>query len=301
MKHIKTFEDFVNESAINEFDQNSADKKFAAMSAAEKFQFGLLATLLNGAAEEMDDDDLIKVMKSVIVDSFGDEINYSSPVTKEKILANLHKNIGFSKKVTKVLSKAMAELEEVEESNTNEASNKGIKIFWNCSVQSSGNKLYGSIGFYGDLSDDEKSDMMKRIKSQIMPSLKPDKYGDVGNSLGEFELDRLEDLVKFKDKFSKFVKNINESEVNEGAGTLKQKYEQLIKNLEKAKVPCKVKLSDHTIIIECGWDFPDRIFHKVSDAADAANLKDSEIEVCAEESGAKVIDSKRVNGGPKRY
>jgi len=106
-------------------------------------------------------------------------------------------------------------------------------------------------------------------------------------------------LATYKDN-NVVVENLEE-DVNEGAGTLKQKYEQLIKNLEKAKIPCNVKLQDSSIVIECGWDFPDRIFHKVSDAADAANLKDSEIEVCAEQSGGKILDSKRVNGGPKRY
>jgi UDP-N-acetylglucosamine transferase subunit ALG13 len=94
---------------------------------------------------------------------------------------------------------------------------------------------------------------------------------------------------------------INESEVNEGAGTLKQKYEQLIKNLEKAKVPCKVKLTDSEIIIECGWNYPDSLADKVFDAADAANLKDNEISVVADHAGPGIIDTKRLNGGPKRY
>lgn len=95
--------------------------------------------------------------------------------------------------------------------------------------------------------------------------------------------------------------DINESIINEASGTLKDKYEALIKNLEKAKIPCKVKLMDDEIVIECGWNFPDRIFDKVSDAADDANLKSSDINVCAEQDGGKVLDSKRINGGPKRY
>lgn len=94
----------------------------------------------------------------------------------------------------------------------------------------------------------------------------------------------------------------NESEeMTEAAGTLQDKYDALIKALEKAKVPCRVKLTSDEVIIECGWNYPDRIADKVFDAADLVGLKDSEISVSAEHSGPGIKDTTRVLGGPKRY
>ncbi len=113
-------------------------------------------------------------------------------------------------------------------------------------------------------------------------------------------------LEKAADYFQDYVlanglADVQESEVSEGAGTLKQKYEQLIKNLEKAKVPCKVKLTKDSVVVECGWDYPDKVSDKVFDAADAANIKSSELSVCAEHDGPGIIDYEKINGGPKRY
>jgi len=86
---------------------------------------------------------------------------------------------------------------------------------------------------------------------------------------------------------------------------LKAKFPELVAALEKAKVPCKVKLLDapHSeIVVECGWDYPDSIFDKVDKAANSVGLNTSNnVNVCADQSGGTVVDSKRIAGGPKRY
>jgi hypothetical protein len=44
----------LKESTVNELDSKGIEQKFTSMSASETFQFGLLSTLLNNAAEELD-------------------------------------------------------------------------------------------------------------------------------------------------------------------------------------------------------------------------------------------------------
>lgn len=210
MKYLKTFEEFVDKKSTEHvdeaLDQNKIDDNFIKSSAAEKFQMGLMAVIVNGAADEMDADEFKDLVKNSLIDKFGDEIKYSSPVTKEKILANLKKHVGFSSKVVKAFSDVYKELEEVEESKVNESSND-----------------------------------------------------------------------------------------------LKEKYDDLIKALEKAKVPCRVKLSKDSITIELGFNYPDRLADKAFDACEAAGIDSNKCNICAEESGGHVLDSKRVMGGPKRH
>lgn len=76
------------------------------------------------------------------------------------------------------------------------------------------------------------------------------------------------------------------------------KYFQTIADqLTKAKVPCKVKLtSEDCVIVECGFNYPDNLFNKIMSATDNAD-----IDVCAEEYGNKIITSRSIAGGPKRY
>lgn len=94
---------------------------------------------------------------------------------------------------------------------------------------------------------------------------------------------------------------IDESKVNESVDDLKDKYQSLVRELEKAKVPCKVKLSKDKITVELGFNYPDSLADKAFDACNAANIDDSKCDICAEESGGHVIDSKRIMGGPRRH
>ncbi len=84
-----------------------------------------------------------------------------------------------------------------------------------------------------------------------------------------------------------------------------QKFELLLKALEKAKVPCKVVLGEFggtpEISIQLGWNYPDRLADKSWDAAKAAGLEGTEYSICAESHGGKILQSRLVSGGPKRY
>jgi hypothetical protein len=87
---------------------------------------------------------------------------------------------------------------------------------------------------------------------------------------------------------------------------LEPQYKLLVAALEKKKVPCRVKLSDwqgrNEIDVECGRDYPDSIFNKISDCYDKIEgLNSNNVSVCAESSGATVLHSTRIAGGPKRY
>lgn len=77
-----------------------------------------------------------------------------------------------------------------------------------------------------------------------------------------------------------------------------ENFNKVVELLTAAKVPCKVKLTDgkDEIIVECGWNYPDEMFYRIMDA-----IGDINVSVCAEESGNKVISSRLISGGPKRY
>lgn len=93
-------------------------------------------------------------------------------------------------------------------------------------------------------------------------------------------------------------RNASESFVNED----EDKFTKLIANLTKAKVQCRVKLmAGDKVVIECGWNYPDRIGDKAHDAAVNAGFSPRDIDVNAESDGGTVVKSARVNGGPKRY
>lgn len=77
-----------------------------------------------------------------------------------------------------------------------------------------------------------------------------------------------------------------------------ENFNKVVELLTVTKVPCKVKLTDDKdeIIVECGWNYPDEMFYRIMDA-----IGDINVSVCAEESGNKVISSRLISGGPKRY
>jgi hypothetical protein len=82
---------------------------------------------------------------------------------------------------------------------------------------------------------------------------------------------------------------------------LKKNYDNLSSALEKQKVPSKIKLTDRDIIVELGWNYPDRLADKVFDAAESLGININTINVCAESSGDTVLESKRTSGGVRRY
>jgi len=245
MKYIKTFEDFVNESKLQEGHDRPGKEFDREFKVNNGFTF---QTVDNEKNDYEKDGDIENIDESI--DEAKDYSTYDELKKYQKLKGKtVEYNFGTEKKPN--IEKIKVDHIQISDAGGN------AKIF---------------IQGYG-----------KRLSM---------------NTTVSFNVKSIENLDKFIKE--SFIPSFDEF-LNEAAGTLKDKYEALIKNLEKAKIPCKVKLMKDEIVIECGWDFPDKIFHKVSDAADSANLKDSDISVCAEQSGGTVLDSKRINGGPKRY
>lgn len=172
MKHTQTFKIF--ESSLNELDSKGIEQKFTSMSASDTFQFGLLSTLLNDAADELDAATLLRIIKEVVKDSFGNEILQASPVTKEKILALLNKRIGFSKKVTAAMSKAMIELENVKESaEVNEDTSKtaspelAAEFITQVLKLGSRNNLFDAFIKKKGMNADEMSALVKMVATEL--------------------------------------------------------------------------------------------------------------------------------------
>ena len=78
-------------------------------------------------------------------------------------------------------------------------------------------------------------------------------------------------------------------------------FDKLVEVVRASKVPCRLKLTNFGASVECGRDYPNRVFHKISSAAEKINLTDRDFDICAETSGGILIKSISVNGGPKRY
>jgi hypothetical protein len=85
---------------------------------------------------------------------------------------------------------------------------------------------------------------------------------------------------------------------------MEEKFDTLVAELTKRKVPCKVKLvkfaGETELVIEVGMDCPDDITDNAFEAISAAGLN-NQIGTCAEQSGGDVLRSERVCGGAKNY
>lgn len=83
---------------------------------------------------------------------------------------------------------------------------------------------------------------------------------------------------------------------------MEKKFEQLVSELEKRKVPCKVKLvrfnGKDELVVEVGRDSPEELDDRAFEALGACKL---DIGICAEQSGGEVLMSRRVCGGAKTY
>jgi hypothetical protein len=79
-------------------------------------------------------------------------------------------------------------------------------------------------------------------------------------------------------------------------------FEKLADALEKHRVPCKLVLSSMfgrtELEVLCGRDYPEKLAWKVDDAMEEAGVQAG---VSADISGPKILKSRRIAGGPKRY
>lgn len=82
---------------------------------------------------------------------------------------------------------------------------------------------------------------------------------------------------------------------------LEAKFEMFCEKFRATGKGAKITLSDHDIIVELGFDYPDELAHVSFDVAEQCGISSREISVCAESSGHKSIKICTVNGGPKNW
>ena len=83
--------------------------------------------------------------------------------------------------------------------------------------------------------------------------------------------------------------------------TLTETFDILVNKLQKTKIPAQVKLMSDEILIECGFNYPDKITNKIFDIIDNIDKNFNDFSICAKSSGGTIIKSVSVNGCPKRY
>jgi hypothetical protein len=74
------------------------------------------------------------------------------------------------------------------------------------------------------------------------------------------------------------------------------KFEFAVQKLTEAKVPCQLKETEHELVIELGFGWPEELADVIHNA-----LPDFDGSICAETSGGKVLNKQRICGGPKTY
>lgn len=85
---------------------------------------------------------------------------------------------------------------------------------------------------------------------------------------------------------------------------LKEIFELVKKAAQTSKVPCRIKLSEGWnagVVIEYGYDFPEKVMDKMMKAMHDLGLKYDAAEHCADQHGPNLVDYAIMNGGPKRY
>ena len=78
-------------------------------------------------------------------------------------------------------------------------------------------------------------------------------------------------------------------------------YNKFVEALRDKGIKCRVSfMKDFEVTVECGWNYPDKMFDKVYDQAEKLEIQDN-LCVCADQSGGNVITSDRLNGGPQPH
>ena len=83
--------------------------------------------------------------------------------------------------------------------------------------------------------------------------------------------------------------------------SLEEKYEAFVDAIKQSGKGAKITLTQHDIIVEFGFDYPDELAQLAFETADQLGISSRELSVCAESSGHKAIKIDRVNGGPKNW
>ena len=79
-------------------------------------------------------------------------------------------------------------------------------------------------------------------------------------------------------------------------------FEKLAAALEKHRIPCKLVMSEFRgkteLDILCGWDYPEKLARKCDDVMAEVGVQ---AEVSADMGGGKILNSRRIAGGPRSY
>jgi len=217
MKHIKTLEDFINESAAP-LNESREDKDVARAIELGKIKRDDIVTLAKKTTVPEYAQDYIQAYDRIIdfnnkAKQSKSDIKWMSKDMKEFYML-LDKGVKHNDKTIKALATKIDKaldpyVRESQVDESNEVSTDDVRLFWTCQTGNMCTKLYLSIAWDGRISDDTEEELIKRIKSKLVHNMKQPKYADSGNTLGEFELGSLEELIKFRDGFTKFTKNKN--------------------------------------------------------------------------------------------
>lgn len=72
--------------------------------------------------------------------------------------------------------------------------------------------------------------------------------------------------------------------------------------LRDKKIDCRLKLiDDFDIVVECGFNYPDKMFYDISEEAEKLGISEDAISVCADVTGGEVNKIMTINAGPKSY
>jgi len=321
MEYIKTFEDFINESIVNESNTEAIAKLKSKINSLtgdlENVPRGQSGAKQRMKAElEKAKTELKKLSesnKSILNESSSLDLHGYVKKAADKAQAKGGNGVNISDYGAFELAGSLESYYKEGNGDGNIYTDKTIKLFKQLIDSMVDDEIKNNQVDEG-LNESRLTGKETSYNSKQFLQYFQDKYPYIGPNVSSRDLEKWlkQDVIKrvnlekAADYFQDYVlanglADVQESEVSEAVGTLQDKYDALIKALEKAKVPCRVKLTNDEVIIECGWNYPDRIADKVFDAADLVGLKDSEISVSAEHSGPGVIDTKKINGGPKRY
>ncbi len=76
-------------------------------------------------------------------------------------------------------------------------------------------------------------------------------------------------------------------------------FQKLVDALRDNKIPCRVKVVNGELNVECGFNYPDEMVDVIDRIANECGIKN--VSICAEVCGPNTTESERVCGGPKKY
>lgn len=113
-------------------------------------------------------------------------------------------------------------------------------------------------------------------------------------------MDKIKYTKSLKDNLYSFLDNTNKL-LSESTIYTKHNFDKIVNALVKTKIRATVRLLKDNIIIELGFDFPDREFHKITSMLEKMGIPPNSITICADHGGPTPIEIKRINGGKPKH